>query len=198
MSRKIQDHGPPRDVADLRARLRPYQQAAQAALDFALKAPTFALADGKSLRAFDVVVEDEAFYTRTVLLRHAKAEAPSDPIATAIALAGAPGDAPEDWDLASSACKAGYGSEVRAHCDGTAVDLTAKIVVSRGLIVAAGDPPSSLEAAVGASHLEWPRQIDGWTFSSRRGLEAFDAEPIEIDAEQPAPESQPILPSMGM
>lgn len=200
MPRKPHDDRTPRDAKSLRERLWPHQRAA---LDLVASGAKFDLPDaaGRSHlgnRDFDVMVEDEAFYTRTVLLPHPIGAPPADPIPEAIALAGAPSQAPDDWDLASSACKQGYGAEVNPDQDHTAVALTAKMVVSRNVVVAAVNAPSSLNAAIDACTINWPREVDGWTFSSRRGLEAFDAEPIEIDPEplEPLPEQQ--LPGMGM
>lgn len=197
MTGKAKDDRTSRKVGALRKHLRPYQQAA---VDFILsgKKPTFHPNAGKTTRSFDVMIDDEAFYTRTVLLKHTPSEAPSDPVAEAILIAGTPDLAPEPWEIASSSCKAGYGSGARPHPDGTAVNLTAKIVIARNIIVAAGDAQSSLEAAIDACPLEWPRDSAGWTFSSRRGLEAFDAEPIEIENTPVTPEPETSQPGIRM
>lgn len=194
----------PRPVESLRQRLWPHQREAldrmadAARIEFpSSMGKTLEGADG--LRRYDVMVEDEAFYERTVFLAHAEGAAPADPVAAAVAKAGRPEDAPEGWDMTSSVCKAGYGSTARKVRGGTEVDLTAKIVVCRGREVEVEEGRSPLQAAIDQSRIDWPGESAGWTFSSCRGLEAFDAEPIEIESLPTRdPHIEPDAPRMGM
>jgi hypothetical protein len=191
----------PRPVASLRARLWPHQRDALDRMAGAARIE-FASPLGRTVggaRAYDVVVEDEAFYSRIVTLPHAPGAAPADPVAAAMKAAGRPELVPEDWDLASSACKAGYGAEVRAVRGGTEVELNAKVIVSRGVAVEVDSGRSPLQAAIDAVRIEWPADNAGWSLSWRRGFEAFDADPIELeDLPSVDVEPEPEGPRLGM
>jgi hypothetical protein len=53
------------------------------------------------------------------------------------------------------------------------------------------DEKTAIEEAVGACSLVWPQDAMNWAFASRRGPEAFDAAPIELDLDPPGPGTVP-------